>query len=101
MFEYRKIALHELYPTALVTRPYVKPLRSHAHLNLPHRNYKNEASGGSAEPICTVKASVDSPFSELPSAIFSVSVLLARAEIFSIYWRSDIATVICQGLLDV
>ena len=39
------------------------------------------------EPICTVKASVDSSFSELSSAIFSVSVLLARPEIFSIYWR--------------
>ena len=48
---------------------------------------KNEASSGSAEPICTVKASVDSSFSELPSAFFPVSVLLARAEIFSIYWR--------------
>ena len=35
MFEYQKIALHELYPTA---RPYVKPLRSHAHLNFFHRN---------------------------------------------------------------
>ena len=39
------------------------------------------------EPICMVKASADSSFSELSSAIFSVSVLLARAEIFLIYWR--------------
>ena len=48
---------------------------------------KNEASGDSAEPICTVKALVDSSFSELSSAFFPVSVLLARAEMFSIYWR--------------
>ena len=48
---------------------------------------KNEASSGSAEPSCTVKASVDSSFSELSSAFFPVSVLLARAEMFSIYWR--------------
>ena len=91
MFEYQKIALHELYPTALVTRPYVKPLRSHAHLNFPHRNLIQSKKKLAAVPLNQfaqlIKASVDSSFSELPSANFSVSVLLARAEIFSIYWR--------------
>ena len=48
---------------------------------------KNEASGDSAGPICKVKASVDSFFIELSTAICFMSVLLARAEIFTIYCR--------------
>ena len=88
MFEYQKVALDELYPTTLVTRSYVKSLRSHAHLNFLHRNLKkNEASGDSARPICKVKASVDSFFIELSTPFCFMRVLLARAEIFTTYWR--------------
>ena len=63
-------------------------LQSHALLNFLHRNYKkNKASVNSAWPICTVKASVDSLFSELSTIICFMSVPLARADIFLIYWR--------------
>ena len=85
MFEYQKVALHELYSTALVTRSQIS-LRSHAHLNFLHRKLRKEASGDSARQICKVKASVDSFFIELSTA-FCMRVLLARAEIFTIYWR--------------
>ena len=68
---------------------------------------KNEASGDSAQPICKVKASIDSFFIELCTAICFVRVLLARAEIFTIYYRpfevrnrySYIASA-CNGALD-
>ena len=42
---------------------------------------KNEASGDSVQPMCMVKESMDSSFSELSSAICFVSVVLTRAEI--------------------
>ena len=45
---------------------------------------KNEASGDSVQPICTVKRSIDSSFSELSSAICFVSVFLTGAEIIDL-----------------
>ena len=39
------------------------------------------------QPICKVKVSIDSFFIDLSTAICFVRVFLARAEIFTIYYR--------------
>ena len=67
-----------------------EPLRSHAHLNFPHRNLIQTKTKLAAVPrnrFARLRRQYIAHLVSYPAHFFSVSVLLVRAEIFSIYWR--------------
>ena len=77
MFDNQKIALHELYHTALVTRSYRYEATSTQTFSIVTQyKQKKKATGEFARPIFSIKASIDSFFIELPTAICFMSLLL-------------------------
>ena len=70
-------------------------------VTLAHASRFKEANADSMLLVCMVKASTDSFFIELSTVICFMSVLLARAKIFTIYWRSGIAILINKNLHEI